>query len=589
MSEMPTEADIAALREEVRAAPKLMTYLKAGRALDALDLPARRVRILSSFTVRTLAPYLKAEALLSGWRADPAFEEYTQWQRALLEAPQEGDEADAYVLLLHPEAFGDSGRDRDSALDAAADELAGLIAGFRKRCAVPLLIVLPQVASRGERFGFGLQGRGPAEAAARRLAQALEEVAAETSGIYCVAPPHAAVPARDIAGLYQTMTPIGADTAPAYAELIARSLAGFFRPRRKVLVCDLDNTLWGGVVGETGASRVALGPDWPGQAYRLLQRAILDLADSGILLAIASKNNEADARDVFETRDEMVLRWDDFVARRIDWNDKAENIRAMAADLSLGLDSFVFLDDSPVECERVRTALPQVAVVQMPEAPERFVETLMDCRGFDALTVVAEDKLRSDTYKAEGKREALKQDARDLDAFLKSLALEADLKPVADATIERTHQLFNKTNQFHMTLDRPTLRDVEARRDRLFTLSLRDKFGDYGIIGVVEIVPADGAVRIENLVMSCRALGRGMEETAVAFAAEQARATGADRVEIAFAEGPRNQPSRAFLDRAGFVCAGDGAATQTFVLEIGPDVPAYPEAVTLHGPAEANR
>ncbi|MDW3206343.1 MAG: HAD-IIIC family phosphatase [Alphaproteobacteria bacterium] len=585
-SESPV--DVAAFRSELRASPKLMTYLKALRVLESESIPARRVRLLSSFTVRALEPYLKVEALLSGWRMEPQFEEYSQWQQALLSAPQEGAEADAYVLLLHPEAFVDATRDRDEALNAAERNLTALVSNFRKRCGAPLLLVLPKTAVHAERFGFGLLARGPSEVAATRLCDALRAVAESTAGVYCVDPPEEMVSDRDLVGLYRTMTPVRPAHAPGYAETIARSLSGFFRPRKKVLVCDLDNTLWGGVVGETGADGVAIGPEWPGQAYRLLQRAILDLSESGILLAIASKNNEADAREVFDTRSEMVLRWEDFVARRVDWNDKAENIRSMAEELSLGLDSFVFLDDNPVECARVRTALPQVEVVMMPQEPERFVEELLNCRGFDALSIMAEDKLRTQTYRAEGQRRALQEDAASIDDFLKTLALQADLKTVQASTVERTHQLFNKTNQFHMTLERPTLSEIEARREGLYTISLRDRFGDYGIIGILELSSSPDAMRIDNLIMSCRALGRGMEETALAFAAEQARERNLAKLEIAFVEGPRNQPARRFLEKAEFEAARDeGDGRCIYVRPIDRNIPEYPAAVELNLVVEA--
>jgi FkbH-like protein len=319
---------------------------------------------------------------------------------------------------------------------------------------------------------------------------------------------------------------------------------------------------------------------------------MLDLSKTGVLLAINSKNNEADAREVFETRSDMVLHWGDFVARRIDWTDKAENLLSMAKELSLGIDSFVFIDDSPVECARVREALPAVDVIQLPENPAHYVQALLDCRGFDTLTVSAEDRNRVESYKAEGKRrEVLETVGMDLAEFLASLELSIHIQALSDtdagqSLFDRVHQLFQKTNQFHLTLDRLTPSEIGARRANLYAVSLTDKFGEYGVIGVFEAVYDQQSLKLSNFALSCRALGRRVEETIVGFLAEQARHHELVSISAVFRKGSRNQPALAFLQDFGFKgrYADSRTDTEIFDMDISSDVPCYPKDVKINKP-----
>ena len=588
---MPPLSDI---RAELRSSPKLMTYLKAGRILKGVGGAPRRIRFVSSFTTRGLEPYLRAEAALSGWSIEPEFHEYGLWQQALL-----GDSTDpapdAFVLLLHIEEFGCIDRNRLATLEAAKSGISSVLRGFRDRTDVPIVIPFFPEAKSPSALGFGRGGLLPETLFAREMNDMLREIAVSIPSVYVVevSPGMESFPdGLDQVGLYSTLSPISARQAPHFSELIARALSGFFRPRKKVLITDLDNTLWGGVVGELGASGVALGPDWPGQSHKLLQRAMLDLSETGVLLAINSKNNEADAREVFDSRREMVLRWDDFAAKRINWTDKAENIASMAKELSLGVDSFVFIDDSPVECARVREALPGVEVIHLPEDPTRYVEALLDCRGFDTLTISAEDRNRAESYRAEGKRrEVLETVGMDLSDFLKSLDLSIRIVPLADRAVsqdvlDRAQQLFQKTNQFHLTLDRLTPAEVALRRDNLFVVSLSDKFGDYGIIGVFESVPVEHSQELQNFALSCRALGRHVEESIVGFLAEQARHRGVCSISALFREGSRNKPALTFLRDSGFVPRSenlDGDA-MLYELPVSSASPVYPTDVKIEKP-----
>jgi FkbH-like protein len=435
-------------------------------------------------------------------------------------------------------------------------------------------------------IGFGKGGNLRRIDAASEISHRIAALAEGLEGTYLIdlsATPHLAGTWRDEKGLQASLSPIASHAAPLIAQAIARAVAPLFRPRRKVLVLDLDNTLWGGIVGEVGCEGVILGDSWPGAAYVAFQRAVRELAESGVLLALNSKNNEADARAVFDTRPEMILRWNDFAARRVNWQDKAENLASIASDLSLGIDSFVFADDSPVECERIRAAFPEVEVVELTEEPARLVDALLDCPGFDVLSLTDEDRLRMASYRSETERSTLREATGDYHAFLRSLSLEIDIAPCDDGSFERLHQLLLKTNQFHLTLERPTQTELAARRGRLFSIRLRDRFGDYGIIGVLEIVVRRDAFEIVNLALSCRALGRLVEETVLAFVAEVARAAGAAAITARSVVGPRNQPAMDFLEKAGFVCV----AEQLVRLSTGHGAPTYPSEAVVRRPEPA--
>ncbi len=575
-----TAAARSAFRSELRHDARLMSYLKALKRLPEAGA-ARRVLFASSYSVRPLEPYLCVEAALAGWRLEPRFVEYGQWQQALI-AGSGGAEPDAYVLMLHPESLLAAAGNMATHIDAAETSIAAVFRSFRARSRTPFFVLhLPPPRPLGA-IGFGQGGTPRRIDAATELCHRIATLAKNLDATYVIdlsATPKVAGAWQDDKGLQASLSPVASHAAPLIAEAIARSVAPLFRPRRKILVVDLDNTLWGGVVGEVGSEGVSLGAGWPGAAYLAFQRIIRELGESGVLLALNSKNNESDARAVFETRTEMVLQWNDFAARRVNWCDKAENLASIADELSLGIESFVFADDSPVECARIRAAFPDVEVIQLSDDPTGLVEALLGCPGFDMLSVTDEDRGRTESYRSESERSALRQTTGDYRAFLRSLSLEIDITPCDGSSLERLHQLLLKTNQFHFTLERPAKTELGARANRLFSVRLRDRFGDYGIIGVLETAVRRDAVEIVNLALSCRALGRLVEETVLAFVAEIARATGVAALSARSVVGPRNQPALDFLDKAGFRPHGP-----VLRLPIGPDAPAYPAEAMVSRP-----
>lgn len=332
----------------------------------------------------------------------------------------------------------------------------------------------------------------------------------------------------------------------------ARALRG---KARKLLILDLDDTLWGGIVGETGWGGVKLGGHDPaGEAYSDFQLALRSLRRRGVLLAIVSKNEESVALAAIREHPEMALRLEDFAGWRINWNDKARNIIELIADLNLGRDAAVFIDDNPVERARVREAVPGLLVPEWPKHPIEFPAALrrLDC--FDVAAVTAEDRDRTSSYVSERQRKEGRTAVSSLDEWLKTLDIRIEIEPLTEANLERAAQLFNKTNQMNLRTRRMSaaeLKDWSGRPDNtLVTFRVRDKFGDYGLVGIggVSVNRKARAASIEDFLLSCRAMGRGVEETMLCALAAVGVSSGADELTAQYIETPRNKPCLGFFD-----------------------------------------
>ena len=322
---------------------------------------------------------------------------------------------------------------------------------------------------------------------------------------------------------------------PLYGDHVARSIAAIRGKSKKALVLDLDNTLWGGVIGDDGLEGIKIAQgDTRGEAHRAVQLLALNLRQRGIVLAVSSKNTDSVAREPFQKHPEMLLRLDDIAVFRANWDDKATNLQAIAEDLSLGLDAMVFLDDNPVERGLVRRLLPQVAVPELPEDPSGYARTLAAAGYFEAVAFVDEDLKRAGYYQDNARRANLKTQVGDLDAYLASLDMTITFQPFDAMNRARILQLINKSNQYNLTTRRYTDPEIlDAENDPgVFTLQVRlaDIFGDNGMICVVICRPSEAGVwDIDTWLMSCRVLGRKVEHTVLREILEHARAAGEER------------------------------------------------------------
>ncbi len=336
----------------------------------------------------------------------------------------------------------------------------------------------------------------------------------------------------------------------ALATAIARRMHAIRSAPYKVVALDCDETLWSGICGEDGPAGVTLDPP-----RRELQEFMAERRRGGMLLALCSKNNEEDVVETFRAHPEMPLRFEDFAARRINWESKSANLAALAEELELGLDSFILVDDNPKECTEAQAGAPEVLALALPADPAAIPEFLRHVWAFDRARVTDEDRRRAELYQQRAERVRAERSAANLEEFLASLRLEIEIAPMQASQIARVAQLTQRTNQMNATLVRRTEAEVQALDAEVLVVDVKDRFGSYGLTGVVIFRCGSGALTVDTFLLSCRVLGRGVEHRIVARLGEIALERGLSRVEIPFVPGQRNRPAALFLEAIG---AGKG-------------------------------
>ena len=345
--------------------------------------------------------------------------------------------------------------------------------------------------------------------------------------------------------------------------------------RRKCLVLDLDNTLWGGVLGEDGVDGISLGGDYPGKAYYMWQKALSQLSSTGVILAVCSKNNETDVQEAWDKNPSMVLKREHFSALRINWNDKATNLRELAAELNIGLDSMVFIDDNPAERELVKQMLPEVTVPDFPDKPYQlmpFFKQLVDSY-FRIYAVTDEDRAKTAQYQANAMRRAEQSRFVDFEDYLYSLDISMDVIPADEHNLPRIAQMTQKTNQFNLTTRRYTEADVTGFLKsgwHIFCVNVSDRFGDSGITGTMFLHPVDDVtLDIDTLLASCRVLGKGIEEAFFKTVLNLMRLDGYRRVTACYLPTAKNGQTADFFDRMGMTCvAVDDDGTRRYEMSL---------------------
>jgi len=363
--------------------------------------------------------------------------------------------------------------------------------------------------------------------------------------------------AWDARAWFESKQPYGPELTLDVAREAAHLIVSLRQSPKKVAVLDLDNTLWGGVIGDDGMEGIEIGDTSPrGEAFKAFQQYLLSLTRRGILLAVCSKNDYEKAVEPFEKHPEMVLRMKDLVAFKANWQPKSENIREIAAELNLGLDSFVFIDDSPAEIEIVRQFVPEVETILLSDDPSRYVAAVQDARFFEPKSLTAEDLERVGQYKREAQRRELLSSVTDMDAYLESLGMEAAIREFRAMDVPRISQLINKSNQFNLTTRRRTEAQVQAvMADPAyfgFTVRLVDRFGDYGLISIAIGRVQGGEAEIDTWLMSCRVLKRQVEEEVLNEIVRLARARGCTRIRGVYLPTSKNGMVRNHYPALGF-------------------------------------
>ncbi len=530
-----------------------------------------RLAILGSSTLAHLHPGIRVAGLRRNIHLSTYENNYGQYLQELLDGNSDLHAFRPNAVLFAFDAYhltqglhaALTAADADGALEEVCATINRCWSLAREAFGCPImqqtvLDVFPALMGSNEHRLPGSRGRFVA-----RLNERLRPMA-DAAGVDLVALDDAArrdglAAWHDPALWHRSKQEVSPAVAPSYGELVARLIAARQGRSYKCLVLDLDNTLWGGVIGDDGLDGIVLGQGSAlGEGFTAVQEYAKDLARRGVILAVSSKNDEANAHEPFDKHPEMVLRHADIASFRANWDDKAANIRAVAAELNIGLDSLVFLDDNPFERNLVREQLPMVAVPEVPDDdPARVPPVLADAGYFESLAITAEDRERTAQYQENRARDQLKATATDLEGYLRALDMRMVWNRFDSLGQQRVVQLINKTNQFNLTTRRHDEAAVSAimADPKSFGLQIRllDRFGDNGIIAIViGRMLDDDAVNIDTWLMSCRVLGRQVEPTTLNLVAEQARALGAKRLIGEYIPTKKNGMVREHYAKLGF-------------------------------------
>src|ERR1035441_8310886 len=512
------------------------------RIVGSLDLLRQRWAFLRSFTVEPVMPVFKAGAYAVGVALETHLGEFNAYPQEILDAGSAlyRFQPDVALLAVQTRDVAPELWRGEPATDDVLSRFGGWIANFRKHSNAALIVHSLEVPAGTGAGILDAQREDNATEAIRRINRGLRALAGEHRGVY-ILDYHALVARHgrerwgDARKWLTVRLPVASANLPHLAAEWLRFLHPLAGKVAKCVAVDLDNTLWGGVIGEDGMNGIRLGAEYPGAAFQELQRALRDLSRRGILLAVCSKNNPADAMEALSGHPGMVLQPRDFAAMRIDWNDKARNLREIARELNIGLDTIAFLDDNPVERRQVREQAPEAIVIRLPEDPMDYARAVRDCPWFERLALSDEDRRRGEYYAAQRQRVELERSVTSKEDFYRGLDQVAEIAPVNAQTLARVSQLTQKTNQFNLTTRRYSeqqISEMAASPDwRVWSLRVKDRYADNGVVGVA-IAKVEGEVcEIDSFLMSCRVIGRTLETAFLARLASGAREQGATLLE----------------------------------------------------------
>lgn len=602
MSERLPSAKAAVAPSWVDAKAVWRNFIAQWAEGEAADI---RIGIGASFTAHNLTQFVGAPLVAAGCRPQIKLGPYNQLFQICLD-PQShfGAQCDVIVLLwriedlLLEETDGVLAQEKDAWRQAAQklDALTAAIASLRSAFAGMIVVSVPPLPAGLPAGPLSLDHPKRLGSFHRAVVNQFVENSENIEHIRlldldAIQRQVGYAASLDPRQWYLYRQPFSDEFLHCAGTQLARIMLAARRSPKKCIVVDCDNTLWGGVVGEDGIDGIELGSEHPGSAFCDFQRMLLHWRKQGIFIAILSKNNEADIWEVFDQHRGMVLGRRDVSAWQINWMPKAENIRLIAKALNIGLDSLVFIDDNPMEIAYMRQAQPKVTSILLPEDPAEIVSVLQNTTLFDRLDITGEDLARIDMMRAEADREDLRAKLTK-ESFLQALDLKIEFALAKIDDLSRVTQLINKTNQFNLTTIRRTFEEVRelahSAQHRIYTLRVWDKFGDYGLTGVViiEISPDLRIWTVDSLMLSCRVLGRGIEAALIAVMARDARSEGAAELIGSYVPTKKNSLCATFLPDHGF--KQDGERWRLRLTE-APLFPSFIRCMDANAECEAGR
>jgi FkbH-like protein len=584
-------ARMQALRQNLLAKPATLTLIfqTGTQVLEVTagtsPLPTQRIAVLGNVTIDYLTRAIACAVLMEGTAPTLYQAPFGAYVQDVLDptsplhafGPELAVIAPTWRDLIVPLPIGASAADVDTALDAKIGLFAALWDRLIAKNAKIIQHVLVPPTARYCGIAERLAPAAPANQV-RRLNEKLLEAGRFRVHWVDMEALATEIGARNFgASRFWHAAKLDFDQRwlPDYLPLFRAAWRAANAKAKKVLVLDLDNTLWGGVIGDDGADGIAIGPgSTAGEAFAEWQAYVKALGERGIVLAVCSKNSPEIAATGF-TNPHSVLKREDFAAFECSWNDKAGGLKRIAQDLNLGIDSFVFVDDNPAECELVRQELPEVAVVHLGTDPTQFIEKLDAGHWLDLPHYTAEDLGRAAAYSARAAALAEQSQATDIGSFLAGLDMKGRLYRPEDADIARVAQLEQKTNQFNVTTRRysePAIRDFLTRNDTIvLAFRLADRLGDHGLVSTLIARQEDDALRIDSWLMSCRVFSRSAEQFILRGLIDLAQQRGVTRLVGEYLPTPKNDVVADLYDRMGFDRGDDGALWSR---PVGPDTPA---------------
>ncbi len=584
------QAAFALLRDLIAPEDSFIDQNRVARALAAIDLVAAglrplRLALVAGSTVDHFAGVLRFWLARAGFAAELTVTPFDTTVQSVLDRDSPLYQSAPDIVWL----FG-TFRDVDIAVtpdaEAAAADIAveravaarrALWATLRER--LPALVIENNADIPAEDAFGNLAGAAPWGQRTLLRRYNAELAAAAVPGTVIFDLDH-------IAGLYgkrrwsdprywfHSRHAFALDASGLVAHAASRLIAGARGLAKKCLVLDLDNTLWGGIIGDDGLDGIALGGSAEGEAFVAFQHFVKALKERGVILAACSKNDPTIAEAVFRDHPDSVLRLDDFAVFSAHWGNKADHLCNIAERLNIGLDAIVFADDNPVERDIVRRHLPQVEVIEMPEDPALFPAALAASGWFETTAFSAEDRERGRYYAENARRDAARDSFVDMDAYLRSLGMTARVGGADPLHLPRIAQLINKSNQFHLTGTRYGEPELAALAERpgcfVRHIRLRDRFGDNGLIACLVLRREGRALRIDTWVMSCRVLGRSVEEFIVNEVRAIALANGCERIVGRYVRSPRNGLVAGLYDRLGFMLEAEKPGETVWAHPIAP-------------------
>ena len=568
-------SDLEGALARLRMDPTYAAYTAATNAVHgqpAENSPPLRLTVLRNVTIEPLLPVIEGEAALLGMSPDVYLSDFDTMAANIFDddSPFYRHDPDFIILLqwldslspaLQNEFLSLKAEDVDQEIARVVDHIVMQFREIRTRSQAPILINNFPMLFRPTLGILDGQGGDSQTQVFNQLNQELLRRSKNFGDVYWI----------DLAAIFGRLglaaafddrlwsmakAPIGKDALVPIGQEYGRFLRALTGHGRKCLVLDCDGTLWGGVVGEDGLSNINLGLEHPGVSFVDFQREILNLYHRGVILALCSKNNEEDVREVFSRHPDMVLKMDHFATVRINWDDKVGNLISIAEELNIGVDSLVFCDDSAFECGRVQSAMSEMAVLHLQGQPSNFRRQLSDAGLFDNLTFSEDDKKRNQSYQSDKQRTEMAETATSLEDYLSSLEMKAEIGTVGALQISRAAQLTQRTNQFNLTMQRYTEAEItalgESSESDVLVMSLADRVAEIGLIGEAVVSMSGTEATIDAFLLSCRSLGRGAENVLLSAVIDWARARGCLVLRGAYRRTKKNAQVADFYSAQGF-------------------------------------